>query len=144
MADPTHPDQNAQELVRRLKGIDLTGGAGTAGTSLSPDEATLTVGRASKTKAVAGALASPPGSSLLSAWTAWKASQAPAVEVAKAADAQADIEHAAMKKSARRLAKHLSEGVSAPVACSLAHQHYKAKGGKSTFAVWAQRISTGG
>lgn len=142
--DPDHPNQAAAEAVRRLKGIDLTGGGSTAGRSLSPDEATLTTGRASTAKAVAGATASPPGTALLQAYARWRESQAGAVSLTKASDAHADVEAKAMKKSAKRLAKHLREGMAPSVACVRAHEHYRKHGGRSGLPVWAKRIAAGG
>lgn len=142
--DPSHPNEMAVEMVNRLKGIDLTGGGSTPGPSLSPDEATLTTGNASKLKAVLGATASPAGTSLLEAYSRWRASQVAAVPIAKAAEAGHDVEARAFRKSAKRLARHLREGMSPATAVTAAHFHYRKHGGKSGQTVWARKIAQGG
>ena len=103
----------------------------------------MTTGRASLAKAVAGATAAPPGTTLLEAYRKWQASQAAAGTLGKVADQAAELEAKALKKSRKRLAKHLREGMAPTVACDRAHEHYRLNGGKSGFTVWARRVAEG-
>lgn len=80
-----------------------------------------------------------PGGSLIEAYVRWRDAQA-----MKAAEpGPDDIEAKAMKKSRKRLHKHIREGVSPAVAVVRGHQRYKELGGKSTLAVWARKIAQG-
>jgi hypothetical protein len=107
------------------------------------DNDEMTVGNASLAKAVVGASSSPPGTSLLEAYERWKASQAAAPKLGKAADAAADLEARALKKSRKHLGKLLRNGMAPPVACDKAHQRYRLDGGKSGYSVWARRVAGG-
>ena len=134
--DPGHPDYPSRV---RMTPTSLAG----AGTTASDDP--LTTGRASRAKAVLGASASPPGSSLLDAYAKWKASSQDAAQaLGKKADMAADTESVALRKSAKRLAKHLREGVSPARAAVLAHAHYRKHGGRSGVDVWSRRVAEGG
>ena len=136
-SDPSHPNESAQEQVRRLRGVSLAG----AGSTIADDE--LTTGRASKAKAILGATASAPGTSLLAGYENWKRSQAAAIPLAKAADSGAEVEAKALRKSRKRLRKHLLEGASPARASVLAHARYKAKGGRSGIDVWSRKVMEG-
>ena len=103
----------------------------------------MTTGRASLAKAVAGATATPPGSPLLAAYEKWKAAQGTAPQLGKAADAAADLEARALRKSRKRLRKHLLEGVSPARAAVLAHTRYKLLGGRSGIEVWSKKVQDG-
>ncbi len=105
-------------------------------------EEPMTVGRASLAKAVTGATAAPPGASLLEAYAKWQRSQAGAQRLGKAADAAADLERDAVRKSRKRLSKHLAQGTAPSVACDLAFRQYKLAGGKHRFSDWA--VAVGG
>ena len=107
------------------------------------DNDEMTVGNASLAKAVIGASSSPPGTSLLEAYERWKASQAAAPRLGKAADGAADLEKHALRKSRKRLGKYLRDGMAAPVACDKAHARYRLEGGKSGFSVWARKVAGG-
>jgi hypothetical protein len=135
--DPSHPNETTHPVADRLRGVSIAG----AGSTISDDE--LTTGNASKVKAILGATASPAGTNLLEAFSRWKASQAAAAPLAKAAEAAHDVEARAIRKSAKRLAKHLSEGMSPAMAVTHAHSHYRKHGGRSGQAVWARKISQG-
>lgn len=103
----------------------------------------LTTGRASAAKAILGATAASPGTSLLAAWEKYKKAQAGAQRLGKAGDAAADLEKRALKKSTKKLAKALRGGVAPSVACDRAHTHYRLLGGKSGHSVWARRVAGG-
>ena len=107
------------------------------------DNDAMTTGRASLAKALVGPTASPPGASLLEAYERWKSSQAAAPKLGKAADAAADLEKRALKKSRKHLGKLLRDGMAAPVACDKAHARYRLEGGKSGFSVWARKVAGG-
>ena len=107
------------------------------------DSDEMTTGRASLAKALVGASASPPGTSLLEAYERWKSSQAAAPRLGKAADAAADLEKRAIRKSRKRLGKLLQQGMAPSVACDKAHQRYRLDGGKSGYSVWARRVAGG-
>lgn len=113
-----------------VHGVDLTGDASTIGN--------LTTDEASKAKALAGGFGG--GSTLIEAYERWKARQE---ELAKAAPAAEDTEQRALRKSAKHLGKSLLEGMAAPAACAKAHGHYKKHGGRSTYPVWARKVSGG-
>ena len=104
-------------------------------------EEPLTVGRASLAKAVVGATSSPPGTSLLAAWEKYKRSQEGAAKLGKAADAAADLEQRALKKSRARLEKALRQGTAPPLACDIAHRQYRLEGGKARFSDWAIKVA---
>lgn len=84
-----------------------------------------------------------PATSLLDAYTRWRASQAAAAPLGKAVDSAAEVEAKALKKSRKRLKKHLLEGISPARASVLAHEKYKAKGGKSGINVWSRKVAEG-
>ena len=107
------------------------------------DSDEMTTGRASLAKALVGATASPPGTSLLEAYEKWRAAQAAAPRLGKVADAAADLEARALKKSRKHLGKLLRNGMAPPVACDKAHQRYRLDGGKSGYSVWARRVAGG-
>jgi hypothetical protein len=126
MALPRIPSEDAEALTRSmLVGVDLSGGTSTAAND------PLSTGSASKTT-------TPP---LLEAYQKWRQRQAAVVEKAGTAQLPADAELRALRKSAKRLGKHVREGVSGPQAAVLAHQHYKKHGGKSGIEVWSRKIA---
>lgn len=148
MARPSTPSQHAEQIARNLRGADLSGGASTIGSD-GDAVSRLTTEEANKARAILGGMGvgSPtPGSapSLLQAYAKWQQRQREAAEtVAKARHERtpAETERRALKKSRKRLRRHLSEGMSAPAACAAAHRHYKRKGGRSTYITWARKVS---
>lgn len=65
-----------------------------------------------------------------------------AAEVTKAAPTE-DVEAKALRKSRKRLHKHLGEGVSPARAAVLAHLHYRKHHGKSGIDVWSKKVAEG-
>ncbi|MCU1490708.1 MAG: hypothetical protein JWM85_2113 [Acidimicrobiaceae bacterium] len=140
------PDNPNFPGVVPLAPVDLSGGAST-----TADQ--MTTGGASVAKAIRGSLGAPGSqshTSLLDAYSSWREREAAASEATKAksdtrtpAEVEASLDARAMRKSARRLAKHLREGASPAVAGVRAHEHYKKHGGKSSHAVWARKIARG-
>ena len=83
-----------------------------------------------------------PATSLLDAYTRWRASQAAVVAKASAKPAE-DDEAKALRKSRKRLRKLTAEGISPARAAVLAHVHYRNKGGRSGISVWSKKVAEG-
>ena len=101
----------------------------------------MTTGRASLAKAALGATSSPPGTSLLEAYAKWQRSQEGAAKLGRAADASADLEQRALRRSRASLEKALGKGVAASVACDVAHRQYRLARGKARFSDWAVKVA---
>lgn len=128
----------AQRLADTLTDVDMTG---TSSGDIAPRNPFA--GRENAAKGILTGL-QPAPSGLLEAYASWRKKQAQADATVEKAKGEFDIEANAYRKSRRKLRKALSGGMSAPQACALAHRHYRAKGGRSGFAVWARRIAQGG
>jgi hypothetical protein len=132
-------------MARSVVSVDLSGGASTA----ENDE--LTTGPTSTAKAMAGGFAPDHRSaagraaaaSLLEAYTRWQRRQDAAERTQKAVARPEDAEEVALRKSRKRLRRHIQEGVSPARATVLAHEHYRRKGGRSAVGVWSRKVEAG-
>jgi hypothetical protein len=125
VARPEGEHTNSEAWLGRLVGVDGSGGASTVNNRDNTAKAVL----AGFTN---GLGSGPPN--LLEAYAKWKSAQ-------KAAPS--DPEAVAMRKSRKRLAKALREGVAPAAAVVAAHARYKKHGGRSSLPVWARRVAQG-
>ncbi len=81
-----------------------------------------------------------PVDSLMGRYLLWREQQAAKAATAPTAE---EIERKAHRKSRKRFRRLIAEGVSPATAVIRAHEHYRAKGGRSTLQVWARRVAEG-
>lgn len=133
MASRQHyPTQDAKQRAHRLTGVSLAPTASTIGR-----DAGMTLGKASRAKAVATATG-PGAPTLVDAYVKWRATQE-----AQARKAAEDPEARAVRKSRKKLGKNLRNGMAPSAAVVAAHQHYRKNGGRSSLAVWSRKVSLG-
>jgi hypothetical protein len=135
--DPSVSDRyrtpvDPQAIVRRLTGVDLTGGASTV------ESDPIHQAAAAKGAALVQAFSSaaPGQRSLLEVYGEWKSQQAGAAAAAKATSPGEEL---AMYIGRRKAAKKIRNGATPAEAMASGHKSYAKNGGRASFGEWAQR-----